>query len=60
MGEATLHIDPHVGRDMIGGIGAKVIPKKTYKMKGQIVESEATPESSSQSLHPRSSQPVKT
>jgi hypothetical protein len=34
MGEATLHSNPHVGKDMIGEIGAKVIPKKTYKMKG--------------------------
>jgi hypothetical protein len=23
-----------MGEDLIGGIGAKVIPKKTYKMKG--------------------------
>jgi len=35
MGETTLPGVPHVGKDMIGGIGAKVIPNKTHKMKGQ-------------------------
>jgi hypothetical protein len=31
MGEATLHGNPHVGKDMIGGIGAKLSPKKNIK-----------------------------
>jgi hypothetical protein len=41
-------------------LGPKLSPKKHIKWKDFLVESEATPESSSESLDPRSSQPVKT